>query len=140
VGGEPDRPRLVSESFAHQLPEIELAAFAHLGRARVAQVGIVGPYAGAGRPARMAHVREQRLERLHHVRVAHVPRIGPPAEHGAVIGLGIGHKPGVLLGEEVLVCGDAAIAIRVVERLAAELDELRRHLVSQSREMPSDEA
>ena len=81
---------------------------------------VVRPHDRARRTAALLRVREQALESFHHVAVAHVPRLGAIAEHGAVVALGIGDEPGVVLGEEVVLG---------LARALAKLDELREHLV-----------
>ena len=65
-------------------------------------------------PAASLEVLDQLLERLRHVAVAQVPRRDPAAEHRAVVLLGVHDQPRVLLGVEVLVLGDAAVAARVL--------------------------
>jgi hypothetical protein len=78
-------------------------------------------------PHRDRHVEvvAQRGKRLDHVRVAQVPRRDSAAEHRPVVLLRVPHEASVLLGEELLVAREAAVARREV----AHLNELRDSLV-----------
>jgi hypothetical protein len=82
--------------------------------ARVADVRVVRPHHHLRRPtaALLRQVRTQQFERLGHVGVAQVPRIGAAAEHRAVVGLGVAPDARALLRIEQLVGrGRAAGAI-----------------------------
>ncbi len=73
VRPEADEERRPAEGLPAEVADVDLAAHAHLGGCRVAQVGVVLPHdglrAGAAEP-------EQRLQRLEHVPVAQVPGLG----------------------------------------------------------------
>ena len=75
VGGESDEARVVAEALAYELPDVQLAALSHLGRASVAEMGVVLPdddlCVAASAAAEMIGQREQRLG---HVLIAQVPR------------------------------------------------------------------
>ena len=87
------------------------------------------PDDGASRPAGPHRAIDQRFQRRHHVAIAQVPRFGAAPEHRPVVRLGIAHHARVLLGGEVLVRGDAAIALRVLRRAAPQLHELFDNVV-----------
>ena len=128
-GGEADQHALVAVALAGQLADVELAASAHLGGARVADVRVVLPHDDL-RPGELAvEVLDERVERAGHVPVAQVPRrhLGPV--HLLVVLLGVAHEARVLLGEEVLVLGDPAVAAQVRVGPAAQLDQLGDDLV-----------
>src|SRR5207248_4100263 len=112
-------------SLADEPADVELSRLSELSRARIADVGVVRPDDGLGRRARCAlEVPCQGFERLSHVCVAEVPALDAAAEDRAVVPLGVGDEPGILLGIEVGVDGDPAIAARELDRLVPELDEL----------------
>jgi hypothetical protein len=111
-------------ALAGELAQGELPVPSHLGVPRVADVGVVRPDHDLRRPPRSVEVLEKRVERLGHVTVAQVPRVGPGAEHRPVVALGTGHQAGVLEREEVRVLGQARV-VRVGRRPALlELDQL----------------
>ena len=70
VGAEADEIALVAIRLAHELADIQLAARAHLGVARIADVRVVLPHDRLGAAAAGL---QQRLERVVHVPVAQVP-------------------------------------------------------------------
>ena len=75
VGGESDETRVIAESLANELTDIQLAVFSHLRRASVAEMGVVLPdddlCVAASAAAEMIGQRDQRLG---HVLIAQVPR------------------------------------------------------------------
>jgi hypothetical protein len=57
-------------------------------------------------------MRQQSLKSLHHVRVAQVPALHPPAEHSAVILFGILDHTSILLGKEELIRIQTTVAVK----------------------------
>ena len=114
-------------SLPNELPEIELAHVAHVGRTRVPEVRVMSPDHRARVAGGLAHMSQERLEGFHHVRVAKVPRLHAPTEHRAIVPLGIAYQSRVLLRKEVLVGGDPAVAARVRGR--PKLHELLDYIV-----------
>jgi len=115
-------------ALAHELPDVQLAATTHLGRAGVADVRVVRPHDHPGAAAVTVQVREQMVERVGHVPVALVPGAGAVTEHRAVVLLGGRHDRGVLLGEEILVLGRHAVAREILAGATAQLHELLDHV------------
>ena len=113
VGGEADQDDVVGPALAGELADVELAAAAHLGHPRVADVGVVLPDDDPRPLAVAAQVLAEALERVGHVAVAQVPGGGRVAEHRAVVLLGAGDEARVLLGVELLVLGGDAVAAQV---------------------------
>ena len=110
VGREADQDRVVAAYRSRdQLTEVELAPRAHLRRAGVADVGVVGPDDHLGR---LAVARRGApagcVERVRHVAVAQVPgaRVRRRTSPGSTPRRR--HQPGVLLGVELLVLRGAA--------------------------------
>jgi hypothetical protein len=87
------------------------------------------PHDGACAAGLFRNPLAQRIQRLHHVRIAQVPRLDAATEHGAVILLGVADQTRVLLREEELVLRHAAVAIRVLRGPAPQLDQLRNDIV-----------
>src|SRR4051794_25416609 len=75
ISGEADEIRAWTKSLARELADVELAAFRHLGRARVAQVRIMGPN---DYPPLLTQVLEQFQQRLEHVLITKVPGVRAP--------------------------------------------------------------
>ena len=71
------------------------------------------PDDGAWSSMGTASVIEQTFQRRHHVPVADVPGFRAASEHRAVVGFGVTDDPRVLFGDEVLVGGDASVALGV---------------------------
>src|SRR5438105_9420647 len=72
--GEANQNGIAAVFFAHELPDIELPAPAHLGGARVAEMRVVRPNGDLRATTVLAEMLDQRLERLHHMAVAQIPR------------------------------------------------------------------
>ncbi len=72
---------------------------------------------------------DQCIERLGHVPVPEVPGGDLAPVHRPVVVLGIAHQPRILLGVEVVVLRDPAVAHGIFGRMAAEVDKLGDHLV-----------
>ena len=73
VRGKADQDGVAAVPLAHELADVQLAAPAHVRRARVAEVGVMRPDGDLRAPRLSFKVRDQRLERLDHVAVAQVP-------------------------------------------------------------------
>src|SRR5437899_7764999 len=116
-------------TLAHDLAHVQLAGFAHLCRARVAQVRVVLPYHNFRLPALPFKMPNQRLERLGHMTVAQIPGRDPPTKHRAVILFRILHYPRVLLGEKEFVLGHEAIPLCIFGSPPAQLDQLSDYIV-----------
>ena len=116
VGGEADEERGIAESLADELPDVQLAFVAHLGRSRVSEMGVVRPHHHAGIGTEEG---EQALQRLGHVAVAEVPGCDARSEHRPVVGLGVAGEPGVLRGGE----GVLAVRRRPLLQLGEHLDD-----------------
>src|SRR5438105_94233 len=127
MGGEADEHRFAGIPFAHELTDVELAAFADLGCTRVAQVRVVLPDHDLRFASAALEVRGQRFQRLRHMRIASVPGFHAATKHRTVIFFGVFHEPSVLLGEEEFVVGDAAVAARVRNGTLLQLDQLPEH-------------
>ena len=67
---------------------------------------------------------DQGFERFCHVMIAQVPGRDLAPVHRAVVSLGVAHQTGILLGVELIVLGQAAVAQGVRRRITAEVDEL----------------
>ena len=72
---------------------------------------------------------EQTFQSRHHVPVADVPGFRAASEHRAVVGFSVADDPRVLFGDEVLVGGDASVALRVFCRPPSQIDELLHDFV-----------
>ena len=71
----------------------------------------------------------ERVQRIGHVGVSQVPRRDAPLKHGAVILLGVEDEARVLLGLEIIVLRHPSVPGGVLGGAAAELHELRHHLL-----------
>src|ERR1700704_5309091 len=98
---------VLSISQARQLSNIPFTVLTHFRGPRVSQMRVVSPNCDLGRrTAKMIH---QRIERLHHMLIAEVPRPNPAREHFAVITLRILSQPRVLRSHKSGVRIQAAI-------------------------------
>ncbi len=129
VGAEADDQRLSRPALACQLAEVELAAAGEVGGACVAEVRVVRPDDDPRRAAGAREVFGERVERLCHVLVAHVPARDVAADERAVVALRVADEPRALLGGEEAVLGDAAVARGQLGGTLAKLDQLRHDLV-----------
>jgi hypothetical protein len=91
----------------NELADVRHPRARHVGEARIANVRVVLPHDRLRLGAVMLH---EPLERLDHVRVAHVPRRGTATHHRAVVALRI--------------LGDERVLLGVEERVGAVLAEL----------------
>ena len=114
---------VVAVPLTGQLSEVELTAARHIGVTRVAEMGVVRPDNELGGPTRRVQMLFDCQERFRHVAVAEIPRRMAATKHRAVVLLGVVYQACVLLGGEVLVTRAASIALCVVERPRAKLDE-----------------
>jgi len=112
-----------------KLAEVELAAAGEVGGACVAEVRVVRPDDDPRRAAGAREVFGERVERLCHVLVAHVPARDVAADERAVVALRVADEPRALLGGEEAVLGDAAVARGQLGGTLAKLDQLRHDLV-----------
>ena len=99
-------------ALTHQLANVQFAAPAHLGRPSVADVRVVFPHDDARGAIVAVQVRQQMVEGVGHVPVSQVPGADRVAEHRPVVLLGIADEDRVLLGGEVVVLGQGAVARR----------------------------
>src|SRR5437867_7599933 len=109
MSGESDEHSIAAESFPKQLANVHFTMMSHLGRTRVAKVGIVRPDDRFRLPASV-EMCDQIFDGLYHVPVAQVPRRCAPAKHRPVILLSIFYQPRVLFREKEFLCGYFAIA------------------------------
>ena len=129
VRREADETGRAAEPLARELPDVELTRPSHLRRARIAEVGVVGPDAEPRLFAVALEMLDDRFQRLDHVRVAQVPRRRAAVEHRAVVALRVGDEACVLLGGEEVVVPARAAARRVLVGAVAQLRELPRDVV-----------
>ena len=92
---------------------------AHLRRAGIANMRVVGPHHRLGSGAMMI---DQSLQCLGHVLVAQVPGLGRAPIHGTVVFFGPCNDAGVLLGIEVA-RPVTQIALHVREPVLQQVDE-----------------
>ena len=79
--------------------------------------------------AAVIEVARERLERAGHVLVAQIPRFVPAAKYGAIVALGAGDDPRVLLRVKELVRGFLAVARGEAAVFTAQIDKLRHDFV-----------
>src|SRR5688572_22644123 len=92
-------------------------------------MGIMSPDDGL-RVARLTtHPFNERDERLHHVGVAEVPRLGPAAEHRTVILLCVADDTRILLSDEEVVLRNVAIPTGVLSGAPTQVHQLCNDLV-----------
>jgi len=124
IGGKADQQRAGPRLLAHQLPQTPFAAVPEFGGAGIAHMGVVRPHHDAPAAATALPVGGQRVEASCHVRVAQVPCVDAAPEHLAVVGLGMDHHFGVLLGEVVRIQRAESVAREVGGFVAAQLEQL----------------
>ena len=125
IRGRPHECRPHAVRLANQLADIQLAALAHLGRPRVAEMRVVRPYHHTCTRTHAIEIAQQLPERVDHVAIAQVPRLGTPPEHRPVVRFGVPHQPRILLGIEEVVGRHSPIAARVLGPFVVELEQLR---------------
>src|SRR4051812_1455770 len=83
AGGESEKKRLFAEFLADELADVELAALAHLGCARVTQMRVMRPNHDLA--SATVEMSQERLDRSRHVFVPQVPGRSASPEHRAII-------------------------------------------------------
>jgi hypothetical protein len=90
--------RVAAVPLAHELADVELASLAHVGRAGVAEVGVMCPDNHLCAASLPRDIGDECVERLDHVSIAQVPGRNVAEKHRAVMRLRAFHYAGILHG------------------------------------------
>src|SRR5579883_2731083 len=124
IGRKADQSRLLPVAFANELPNVELTLCPHRSGARVAEVRIMRPDDGLYCLPRPVQMREQRIKRIGHMSVAHVPGADRTIEHAAIIHFGILYQASVLQYIEKFILRDPSVTLVILSCFMLQLLQL----------------